>query len=196
MTFNPEIHHRRSIRLKNYNYTQSGYYFITLCTKDRQHLFGEIVNGKMIYNTSGEIVHDEWLKTAEIRDSIELDESVVMPNHFHGIIKINNPDMVGARRAVPLQNTEQQSARQKTEQFGKPVSGSIPTIVRSFKSAVTKKINEIRKTLGLYVWQKNYGISHAFRHYEHIIRNENELYRIRTYIKDNPKNWETDKENV
>lgn len=180
-TASTEIHHRpfdaahgrRSIRLRGYDYSQEGAYFITLNTRNRECLFGDITDGEMLLNGFGEIVANEWIKTGEIRDEIELDAWVVMPNHFHGLVIIRR----GTARRAPTM-----------EQFGKPVSGSIPTIVRSFKSAVTKRINEIRKTPGAKLWQRNY--------YEHIIRNEKSLENIRNYIINNPAKWDEDENNL
>lgn len=86
MKYNPEAHHRRSIRLKGYDYSQAGAYFITICTQSRECLFGEIMDREMRLNEAGKIVADEWIKSAEIRNEIELDTWVVMPNHFHGIV--------------------------------------------------------------------------------------------------------------
>lgn len=129
----------------------------------------------MILNPYGRIAEMEWYKTENRRRNIILNEFVVMPNHIHGIIVINdNPTGRGTARPAPT-----------TEQFGKPVSGSIPTIIRSFKSAVTKNINELRNTPGIFVWQRNY--------YEHIIRDAAELNRIRNYIIENPLKWMDDK---
>jgi REP element-mobilizing transposase RayT len=172
-------HHRHSIRLKSYDYSRAGAYFITVCTQDHACLFGEIADGEMRLNDAGRIVVEEWIKTAEIRVEIELDEYVAMPNHFHAILWISNGgtmDSRGTARRAPT-----------AERFGKPVAGSIPTIIRSFKSAVTKRINDSRNTSGMPVWQRNY--------YEHIIRNDESLNHIRQYIADNPANWETDNEN-
>ncbi len=195
MTFDPEKHHRRSIRLPNYDYSQSGLYFITICTHNRECLFGDVVDGKMILNEFGNVAQQCWLEIPQHFEHVELDAFVVMPNHVHGIIVIKNDGTqnagaiqnvgennnvgarhhnVGARHAVPLQ----------FEQFGKPVPGSIPTIIRSYKSAVSKQINQIRQTRGIPVWQRNY--------YEHIVRDEMDLHRIRQYIMDNPKNWGMD----
>jgi len=180
------MHHRYSIRLKNYDYTQTGGYFITICTQYRECLFGDITNGKMILNECGKIVRNEWLKTAKIRREIKLDAYVVMPDHFHGILIINNCCTGTARRIHNGDGSTRGTARRAPtmEQFGRPVPGSIPTMVRSFKSAVTKRINELRNTPGAKCWQRNY--------YEHIIRNENELNRIRQYIIHNPANWYND----
>jgi putative transposase len=90
MKFNPQIHNRRSVRLENYDYSKEGAYFITICCKDRAHLFGEIINGEMMLNANGNIAYNEWLKTTEIRWDVELDVFVIMPNHIHGIIIIKN----------------------------------------------------------------------------------------------------------
>ncbi len=178
MKYNPKIHHRRSIRLPGYDYSQAGAYFITICTQNRTHLFGEITDGKMILNQYGEIVADEWMKTAKIRQEIELGEWIIMPNHFHGILWINRTG--AACRALTCHTPT-------VEQFGKPITGSLPTIIRAFKSAVTKHINENRNTPGNKLWQRNY--------WEHIIRNENEYSRIAEYIRNNPAKWEMDKLN-
>jgi REP element-mobilizing transposase RayT len=183
--YNPDIHHRRSIRLKGCDYSRPGAYFITICTQNRECLFGKVAAGKMRLNALGRIVWEEWFRTAEIRPYVRLNEYefVVMPNHVHGIIWSEDPpanyaDTVGSRR---------RRAPTMVEQFGKPVRGSIPTIVRAFKSAVTKRINQMRNTPGAPVWQRNY--------YEHIVRDENELNRIREYINNNPLNWAMDQDN-
>ncbi len=93
MNDDSQKHHRRSIRLKGYDYTQAGAYFVTICTVQREEIFGEVVNGEMRLNPLGEIVREEWLKTAEIRSNVELheDEFVIMPNHVHGIVWIVEP---------------------------------------------------------------------------------------------------------
>jgi REP element-mobilizing transposase RayT len=175
MKYNRELHRRRSIRLKEYDYSQPGAYFITICAWNRECLFGEINDGKMHLNAYGEIVNKEWIRTANIRSNIELDQYVIMPNHLHGILVING-DCRGTLQRAPTR-----------EQFGKPVSNSIPTIIRLFKSAVTKTINEIRNTLGMPVWQRNY--------YEHVIRNEKEMNSVREYIGNNPLQWADDENN-
>ena len=209
--FNPEIHHRRSVRLKRYDYSKPGWYFITICTYKKDRIFGEIVNNRILLNDIGRLVKDEWIRTTQIRKNVSLDEFVIMPNHMHGIIVINettgtvgahcnvplqnrdvsrthcsdageHPNIIGAHCNVPLQQTEFQY-----EQFGKSTKNSIPTIIKLFKSATTRHINEYRRTPGVPVWQRNY--------YEHIIRDENELNTIRKYIIENPLNWLTDEEN-
>ena len=103
--FNPDIHRRRSVRLQGYDYSQAGAYFVTICTWERGCLFGEIVDGEMRLNEYGCVVQNEWLKTADIRDKVELDYYVIMPNHFHGILVIND---VGATRWVAQDRTTQE----------------------------------------------------------------------------------------
>src|SRR5215510_13859939 len=104
--YNPDIHHRSSIRLKNYNYAETGLYFVTICIKNKECLFGEIFEEKMELSEMGKIACKEWLKTAELRKNVHLHEFVIMPNHFHAIIEITDNDVppVGARRALPLPN--------------------------------------------------------------------------------------------
>ena len=165
-------HNRRSIRLKEFDYSTPWWYYITICTYDRQNLFGQIVDGKMILNKFGTIVREEWLRTEKFRENVELDYYIIMPNHFHGIPIINSRDTA---RCVPT--------NEKTK-FGELFPGSLPVIVRSFKSAVTKGVNELRNSPGEPIWQKNY--------YEHIIRNQNDLNNIRKYIELNPLKWEID----
>jgi putative transposase len=174
---------RKSIRLKGYNYSQPGWYFVTICTKNREMIFGDVVDGEMVLNDTGEIIKTEWLKTGDIRANVLLDQFVIMPNHVHGILQIVEMDEnnVGAHSDVPLQY----NVSEQTEQFSKSTRNSIPTIIKLFKSTTTKQINQIRNTPGISVWQRNY--------YERIIRNEPELNRIRKYIIENPAKWQQDK---
>jgi REP element-mobilizing transposase RayT len=192
MTYNPDIHKRQSIRLKGYDYSQSGLYFITICCYQRECLFGNIINSQIILNDFGQLIKEEWLKSAEIRKEIELDDFVIMPNHFHGIVIINqeiNSDFmkndvdfqdnnVGANGRSPRQQI--QSSRPKISMKPK----SISSLIAGFKSATTKKINIIRNTPQNPVWQGNY--------YDHIIRNDESLARIREYVQNNPLSWEND----
>jgi REP element-mobilizing transposase RayT len=173
--------HRRSIRLKGYDYTQPGAYFVTICTQDRACLFGEVVDGQMRLNEFGEIVRECWLAIPDHFSHTVLDEFVIMPNHVHGIISIVDAStdvtvVVGATHASPLRIRPRGPERK-----------SIGAIVGSFKSATTKRINGPRGTPGVPVWQRNY--------YEHIIRNQESLNRIRQYILDNPQRWSSDREN-
>ena len=131
----------------------------------------------MVLSEAGEIAAACWKQIPDHFSHVALDAFVIMPNHLHGILFL-----VGARHAVPLQ-----AASQRTERFGKPVPGSVPTIVRSFKSAATRRINALRGAPGSPVWQRNY--------YEHIIRGESALQSIRRYITENPQRWHLDRYN-
>ncbi len=186
MKYDPEKRHRRSIRLKGYDYAQPGAYFVTICTQNRQCLFGNVVDGNMMLNRFGEIVWSEWFRTARIRPYVQLYESefVVMPNHVHGIIWIvdspnHDVNTVGATGRSPLPDGPQYPRGPKSQSLG--------AIIAGFKSAVTRRINNMRGTPGTPVWQRNY--------YEHIVRDENELNRIREYINNNPLQWALDREN-
>ena len=177
--------HRRSIRLQGCDYSQAGAYFVTISIQGRACLFGDIENGEMVLNEYGCAVRDEWLKTAEIRAEIQTGEFVVMPNHIHGILVIGMGTAVMGSGTARRARTEYTARRAPTtERFGQPIAGSLPTIVRAFKSAATKRINEIRQSPGVPVWQRNY--------YEHVIRNDTDYRQIAEYISDNPRLWEED----
>ena len=177
MKYNPDTNHRRSIRLKGYDYSQEGAYFVTICTHNRECMFGKILDGEMRINEWGTIVEHCWLEIPEHYPNVSLDEFVIMPNHVHGVIILNEnismigANIVGAKDFSPLHNNRP---------FG--TSRTIGSIVRGFKIGVTKWF---RKNTCIYtVWQRNY--------YEHIIRNEIELNKIREYILNNSLNWEID----
>ena len=165
------MHNRRSIRLKGYDYTKSGAYFVTLCTHQRLCIFGSINDGKMVLNEWGMIVHEEWEQTAVLRSYIELDAFVVMPNHVHGILIIHNHAPTS-----PDQGHERE--------FSKPIAHSLPTIVGAWKAAATRRINRLPDPPDHPIWQRNY--------YEHIIRHEKGLNAIRGYIANNPARWVED----
>jgi len=162
---------RKQIRLKEYNYSWPGAYFITVCTKDRMEMFGEIVEGEMIRNKYGDIVQSCWNELPGHYPNIQLDEFQVMPNHIHGIIIIID-NTVGSRHVSTLRG----------------VHHTLGNIVGSFKSAVTKQINDVRRQYGTRIWQ--------IRFYDHVIRNEQSLNRIREYIRINPQQWQWDKGNL
>jgi putative transposase len=176
-------HHRRSIRLPDWDYTQAGAYFVTLCTFQAECLFGQVVNGAIALNEYGQIVEEEWNNTGQLRPYVTLDTHVVMPNHFHAVIWIADDDACrGTARRAPTRRAPTQ------RQFGEPVARSLPTIIGAFKSAVSRRINRQRGTPGGQVWQRNY--------YEHIVRSERALDAIQRYIADNPARWELDRYNA
>lgn len=188
------LKNRESNRLTGFDYSQKAAYFITICTYERKCLFGRITVGangcspdivdapKMILNKFGEIAQYEWEKSAKIRSEIILDEFVVMPNHIHGIVMIEkNNNVVGANDDISGANS-----RSPLQRRMKPKS--ISSFIAGYKSVVTKQINQIRNTPRQQVWQRNY--------YDHIIRNEQDLTRVREYIVNNPLKWEEDIENI
>ena len=167
-----------SNRYKNWDYRKNGYYFITICTQNRQHFFGEIEDGKMELNKIGEVVHAEWYASEKIRQHIYLDEFVIMPNHIHGIVIIDNDG-----RDV-LQNVSTNTTTNPKNKFMaeiSPSSNSLSMMIRQFKSAVTR---HARPIMPQFMWQRNY--------YDHIIRNEKALEKIREYIFYNPTKWQSD----
>jgi REP element-mobilizing transposase RayT len=167
MKYNPEINHRKSIRLKGYDYSQDGAYFLTICTRNKELYFE-------VYSELKEILRRHWVKLPERFPYLILDEFIIMPNHIHGII------IVGATPAVA-----------QTDWAGARPAPTVGEIVGTFKSLCVNdwltyikenKINAVGK-----FWQRNY--------YEHIIRNEEELAKIREYIQNNPLKWSLDREN-
>ncbi len=182
-----KLPYRHSIRLENYDYSQYGAYFITICTYKKKEIFGKIVDGKMILNEYGEIVLKVWNTISEHFENIELDQFVIMPNHIHGIIIIN--EHVGAIHELPVQkavglSTQKSlnSARNRRVERRKML---LPKIVGFFKMNVSKLIH--LKGITNAVWHRNY--------YEHVICKEHELNKIREYIFNNPLKWELDREN-
>jgi REP element-mobilizing transposase RayT len=161
-------YHRRSIRLKGYDYSQEGTYFITICTYKKQNIFGEIVNKTMKLNEYGEIANKYWNDIPIHYPNVQLDEYVIMPNHVHGIL------IVGAYNYTPQQQNEKNVFRSPSKTIG--------AIVRGYKIGVTTWF--YKNTTIYNVWQRNF--------YEHIIRDIDDLSRIRKYIKDNPQNWKSD----
>ena len=180
MSYDPNRHHRHSIRLKGYDYSQAGAYFVTIVTRNRECLFGEVVDGEMRLDAVGQIVAESWQWLAAQYDYVTLDAWVVMPNHLHGIIVIT--DGAGGGRGddggrVGLRTAPTAPAKRKT----------VGRLVGAFKTVSTKRINEQRGAPGAQVWQRNY--------YEHIIRDQASLNRIREYIQNNPAQWTLDREN-
>ncbi len=196
--YNPQIHNRRSIRLKGYDYSKAGLYFITICCQDRINRFGEVINGEMILNEFGLIAYNEWIKLAKRFSNFELDVFQIMPNHIHGIISLlpvgsglapdpkNNDAPVWSGLAPDhFDEGQPQGLPQPEPQQKNP---SISDIVGAYKSLVANGCLEIYKSrdevMGKF-WQRNY--------YEHIIRNELAYNNISEYIINNPIKWEEDK---
>ncbi|HZQ08356.1 MAG TPA: transposase [Anaerolineae bacterium] len=191
--YDPDRHHRRSIRLQGYDYTQAGLYFVTIVAFGRELLFENSIFKR--------IVETYWKKIPQHFDSVSLDEFVVMPNHLHGIILIED-----ARRGEALPKVSPLTGHRTTIQRKRTVnnvvgnasplqsampravdSGSLGAIVGNFKSITARRINAVRHSPSAPVWQRNY--------YEHIVRHEDDLNRIRAYILNNPTQWASDQEN-
>ena len=197
MVFNPRMRRRRSVRLHGFDYGTAGAYFITICADERDFLFGDVVDGKMVVNDFGVVVGDEWRRTEYLRSNVVLDEFIIMPNHFHGILFIKDvgahcmrPDTVNhsnPNRAHVGAQTRAHVGAQTRAHVGAPLrreSGTVGSIIAGFKSAVTKRINILRNTPGFKVWQRNY--------YERVIRTDVELTDTREYIVNNPVCWHDD----
>ena len=194
MRYNPARHHRRSIRLRGWDYASPGAYFVTLCIEDRERpltgritrLFGDIVNGEMRLNEFGRIVADTWDDLPNHFPTVVLDAFVVMPNHAHGIIVLTENNVDGSIVGADLVGAELNSA--PTNATAKPKRYTLGQIIQCLKTFSARRINSSRRTPRMPVWQRNY--------HEHIIRNDDEMNRIRQYITDNPRKWESDPENT
>ena len=202
--YDPHRHHRRSIRLRGYDYSQAGAYFITICTQDRTCLFGDVVGGEMRLNDAGRMVEQWWCEINRKFPWVETDEHIIMPNHFHGIIVIHAHTTVGADlRVRPCEpnhsgaHTGAGAHAAGAHAAGAHAAGAhagapLPEIVQWFKTMTTNEYIRGVKTSGWppfagKLWHRNY--------YEHIIRNDESLNRIRNYIANNPREWEMDWEN-
>jgi len=198
MTYDPERHHRRSLRLKGYDYTHAGAYFVTICTQNRECLFGEVVDGEMRLNDAGRMVEKWWAELNNKFPNIETDENIVMPNHFHGIVVIaaDRPGLTNGNVGADLRVCPESTGANDEitgAHTGAPLRGApLPEIVQWFKTMTTNEYIRGVKTLDWppfrgRIWQSNY--------YEHIIRDEASLNRIREYIANNPMQWALDREN-
>jgi len=198
---------RRSIRLPGYDYSKTGAYCVTICAKDRECLFGDIVNREMVLNNAGRMVETVWNELPKFYARVSIDAFQIMPKHIHGIIVITRSDAVppvGAgpcacpsTRACPVdlqpQGVGQPQGVAPTgvkSEVGRRLS--LPDIVHRFKTMTTKRYSDGVKQCGWppfpgKLWQRNY--------YEHIVRNENDMVRIREYITNNPAQWDTDRGN-
>ena len=174
------FHCRKTIRLKGYDYSQSGFYYVTICTQNRECLLGEIINRKMVLNEIGKIVDDILNSLPNRYEQIKLDIYQIMPNHVHKIIQI-----VGAHHDAPIMHHDAPVYKRAIHESPQQKRSLLSQIIGYFKMNSAKLIHQINPNIR--VWQRNY--------YEHIIRNENELNSIRQYIVDNPKNWAKDENN-
>ena len=161
-------HHRKSLRLHGYDYSQGGVYFVTIGAYRFSHKFGRIVDGEMRPNDLGRLVAEEWQKTAIVRTAVHIDLFIVMPNHFHGLIfMLDEPP----QKAQPSSRTIQ--------------ANSLGSIVGQFKSIVTKRSRSLLPPPSMPIWKRNY--------HDHVVRNEGTLNRIRQYILSNPARWSEDR---
>jgi putative transposase len=201
---NRKIHHRKSIRLKGYDYSSEGLYFITICCQDRVCRFGDVLDGKMILNEFGQIANDEWIKLVDRFENFELDAFQIMPNHMHGIIKLKEPHVgSGFTPDQSSQNEPNKNEPNKNEPNAiesnniqhiiienktSNNNSSISDIIGAYKSIVSNGCLEIYKSRNQMMgklWQRNY--------YEHIIRDARAYENIANYILNNPQKWEEDK---
>ena len=187
---------RNTLRLQGYDYRVAGTYFLTLCVKGREMLFGRIEHGIMVVNEFGKIVETEWERTQEIRDTVFLDEYVIMPNHVHAILHLNDAFVgpytqntptigVGADGNPPAPCDSNVSSVNEKETYARTTS--LSNVIAAFKRASTKGINDLRGTRGAEVWQRSF--------FDRVLRNEHELSLARKYIFENPIMWEQDNEN-
>jgi REP element-mobilizing transposase RayT len=187
-------HHRKSIRLKGWDYSRPGAYFVTLCVQDRECLFGKIISGRMVLNAAGKMVEKWHLELANKFTTIKIDEYVVMPNHFHSIIIIVPPHTVGADPCVcTMKSLESQHMGEHTGSPRRETrdNNNLSSIMQWFKTMTTNEYIRNVKANGWppfagKLWQRNF--------YDHIGRDGNELLRIRQYIRNNPQNWGADDE--
>ena len=202
MTLDTERHHRRRLRLKGHDYAQDGAYYVTICTQNRLCLFGDIVDGKIRLNTAGSAVQVTWNELPRRFANLELDVFVVMPNHIHGIAAFVGAGLAlprdegvarkGTASSTPTRGDVDNGVTGGARMLGdvrKGAASSTPTlgdVIRAFKSLSAIHVNRLLMRSGP-LWQRNY--------YEHIIRDEDELNRIRDYITNNPMQWELDREN-
>lgn len=153
---------RRSVRWQGYDYAQPGWYFVTVCTHGREPLLGTLAAGRMRLSAAGEVALDAWLSIDELHAHVALDELFIMPDHLHGIVVLADAEW--------------------RPSLGRAGAGSLGQLVGQFKTVSTRQINAVRGTLGARVWQRSF--------YEHVIRDDDDLARIRHYIANN--RWQLD----
>ena len=166
---------RKRNRLKNYDYSQDGFYFVTICTKDRKEFFGKIKDNKMMLNKYGMVVENRWLWLEKRYNYVHLDEFIVMPNHLLGILIIGNNHRDRSRPVPTIRSISTTINRIK----------SLSELIGAFKTTSSKMIHQDK--LKCFFWQRSF--------YDYIIRNEKSLYSIREYIYNNPLQWAMDRNN-
>jgi putative transposase len=186
MRYDSEKHHRRSIRLQNYDYTMPGAYFVTTCTRERACLFGMIQDREMWLNDAGRMLEQWWFELNRKFSMVDTDEFVIMPNHFHGIVVITDIPVGADLRVGPV------SEGGNPAHQGADAGAPLHTVIQWFKTIMTNEyirgVNSASwPSFRVRLWQRNY--------YEHIIRDDKSLHRIRQYISDNPSHWAFDREN-
>ena len=204
MPFDPQIHHRHSLRIPGYDYTREGAYFVTLVTNGRECLFGAVIDTETRLSDYGRLAAECWTMIPDHFPHVELGVFVIMPNHIHGILILNEPDAadavaatssagdgsatlsppVGAQHVAPLPNIASLHGAHRPH----VVSGSLGSIIRSYKSSVTRIVRQKYDDPPQRIWQRNY--------YEHVIRNAMDHEHITDYILDNPLHWDRDEENI
>lgn len=200
MPYNSNVHHCKSIRLKGYDYSRAGLYFITICVQNRWCLYGNVVDGEMRLNDAGLMVENEWLKLPQRFTNIELHEFVVMPNHFHAIIEfVGAPLVVAQHNTTDNNDVVDQNDMAVQSEHGQPQvvaptckSKTLGDLLGAFKSIVTV---ECIRGVKQFDWTRFNGKLWQRDYWEHIIRNEPSYQRISQYIINNPKNWDRDKLN-
>jgi putative transposase len=181
-----DIYRIESTRLKGYDYSSPGLYFVTICTHQQDSILGEIRNGIMVLSAIGEIVLEEWENSFLIRSELFCEEYVIMPDHIHAIlriIKLPKVDEINQPILVETHGHASLHPNGAVKQNRPPKS--ISSFVAGFKSSATSRINKLRNTPGLNVWQP--------RFHDRVIRNQEEFYRIKKYIRNNPLVWNTGK---
>ena len=195
---------KNTLRLKSYDYSWSGAYFITICSYKKENIFGEIKNGLMYLNNAGKIIQTSWHQIPKNYENIILDDFVIMPNHIHGIIWIvgaihESPNVTQAIYESPKIKRKNQESLKDNSSQNNGVIRELPLrierrkmllskIIGKFKMNSSRKINNICNSKGSHVWQRGY--------YDHIIRNDDDLNNTKLYIQNNPSNWDKDKNNL
>ena len=178
MNYSQKRFNRHSIRTKGHDYSKSGWYFVTICTHNKEYYFGNIKNGTVIISDIGYIVIKSWLEIPHHFDHVQLDEFIVMPDHMHGIIYIKKNCARGVQLNVPVRNAHSQNKQMYYSRIS-PQKRTLGVIIRTYKAAVTTLCRQ--NGYPNFQWQRNY--------FDRIIHNKKHLIRVRIYIKNNPKNW-------